>query len=91
VPSGAVADLLEIRVSPGAAADLDQIYEPVFSEVVERLALLRSFPEMGVPMPGRFVGWRCTTVRMFRVIYRITRRGIEVAYVRHCKRRPVKS
>jgi len=36
---------------------------------------------------GEFEGLRAVTVEMFRVFYRITLRGVEIVYVRHCKRK----
>lgn len=80
------AKLLRLLLLPGAEEDLRSIYEPAFSEIVERLQLLRRFPEMGTPMSPPFHRWRSIVVGIFRVIYRITPRGLEIAWVRHCKR-----
>ncbi|MBI3553421.1 MAG: type II toxin-antitoxin system RelE/ParE family toxin [Elusimicrobia bacterium] len=73
-----------------AQEDLDEISEPLFSEVVKRLETLKDFPELGAPMAGPFAGWRSTVAGLFRVVYRLTPRGvIEVAYVRDCRRSPL--
>jgi len=64
-----------------------EVYDPVYSEIRKRLQLLAIYPLMGKALPSRLSGWRATIVRMFRIIYRPIEGGIEVAYVRHCKRK----
>lgn len=76
----------QVLLLPQAAEDLQLIYDPLYTQVVKRLRLLRRYPRMGVELKGQFAGWRATPVEIFRIIYRITPRGIEVGYIRHCKR-----
>jgi hypothetical protein len=51
------------------------------------LQLLKRFPMIGVALVGKLKGLRATTVGLFRIFYRLTGRGVEVAYIRHCKRK----
>jgi len=76
-----------LLLSPDACADLEIIYDPARSAIIQRLKLLARFPQIGASMTGPNAGWRATPVGLFRIIYRVTRRGVEVAYIRHCKRR----
>ncbi|MBI4063991.1 MAG: type II toxin-antitoxin system RelE/ParE family toxin [Elusimicrobia bacterium] len=79
----------QVILLPQAQKDLDEIYDPLFSKIIERLELLREFPDLGVPLGGPFLGYHSTVVEFFRIIYKVTIYGhIEVAYVRHCSRRP---
>ena len=78
--------LHKLFLLPQAVEDFQAIYEPLRSAVVRRLQMLKRFPRMGVPLVRKYVGWRATTVGVFRIIYRVTARGIEVGYIRHCKR-----
>lgn len=71
-----------------AVEDLDAIYDPVLGRVLRRLQVLGRFPELGAPMMGRHAGYRSTVVDMFRIVYRLRPRVVEVAYVRHCRRAP---
>lgn len=77
-----------LLVTPSAAADLNRIYDPLFSAMQKRIELLRFFPEMGRALEEDFHGWRVTPVGVFRIFYRVTRRGVEIGYVRHAKRQP---
>ena len=77
----------KLFLSPEACTDLQSIAEPLRTVVVQRLRLLRQFPEVGMRIGGEFEGLRAVTVEMFRVFYRITLRGVEIVYVRHCKRK----
>jgi len=80
---------LTLVLLPQAQEDLDAIFDPVLSRIVKRLRLLERFPELGAPMLGQFDGYRSTVVAMFRIVYRVKPAGtIEVAYIRHCRRRP---
>jgi plasmid stabilization system protein ParE len=76
-----------ILLLPDAEKDLRAIADPLFSKIVRKLQLLRQFPEMGAPMAGPFEGWRAIPVGIFRIIYHVAPRGIEIAYIRHCKRK----
>jgi plasmid stabilization system protein ParE len=58
----------------------------VRERIVEKLRLLRAFPEMGKAMSGEYAGWRITPVAMFQIIYRITPTAVEVLFIRHAKR-----
>lgn len=72
-----------------AQEDLDQIVDPLLSRVVRHLRLLGDFPELGTAMVGPLAGYRSCVVAMFRIVYRIrTPAVVEVAYIRHCRRRP---
>lgn len=75
-----------LYLSPEAYEDFQSITEPLRAKVLRRLRMLRQFPKMGKQMPGEFVGLRATTVELFRIFYRVTDRGVEIAYIRHCKR-----
>lgn len=75
-----------LLLSEEAVADLDAIADPLFSAVRNRLLLLQDNPEMGQAMTGGYAGWRPTPGGIFRIFCRITKRGIGVVYVRHCKR-----
>jgi ParE toxin of type II toxin-antitoxin system, parDE len=77
----------KLFLSPEACLDLRAIDEPVYAAVTERLLLLRRFPELGVRLGGDFAHLRATTVEMFRIFYRVTGRGVEIVYIRHCKRK----
>jgi plasmid stabilization system protein ParE len=82
-----VARARKLFLSPEACGDLESIAEPLRAVVVRQLRLLRQFPEIGVRIGGEFKGLRAATVGMFRIFYRITLRGVEVVYIRHCKRK----
>ena len=75
-----------LYLSPEAYEDFQLITEPLRARVLRRLRMLKQFPKMGKSMPGEFAGFRATTVELFRIFYRVTDRGVEVAYIRHCKR-----
>jgi plasmid stabilization system protein ParE len=79
---------LKIVLLPQAQKDLDAIFDPLLTRVARRLRLLERFPELGAPMIGPFAGYRSTLVDLFRVVYRILPKTIEVAYIRDCRRRP---
>ena len=79
--------LRKLLLAREATADLRLIVEPLRSEVIQRLKLLTRFPNVGGVVPSEFPGVRATTVGIFRIFYRVTARGVEVAFIRHCKRR----
>jgi plasmid stabilization system protein ParE len=80
---------LTLVLLPQAQRDLDAIVDPLLSRILKRLRMLERFPALGAPMLGPFDGYRSTVVAMFRVVYRVLPTStIEVAYVRHCRRRP---
>jgi plasmid stabilization system protein ParE len=79
--------LRKLLVAREAVTDFRLIAEPLRSEVIERLKLLTRFPNIGGFVPSEFPGVRATTVGIFRIFYRVTARGVEVIFIRHCKRR----
>ena len=76
----------KLLLLPDAEEELRRIDDPLYSEISGRLQLPRQFPMLGSPMSPPFQNWRSIPVGVFRIIYRILPRGIEVAYIRHCKR-----
>ena len=79
---------MKIVLLPQAQKDLGAIFDALFLRVARRLRLLERVPELGAPMIGPFAGYRSTVVDLFRVVYRILPKMIEVAYIRDCRRRP---
>ncbi len=77
----------KLFLSSEACKDLDLVTEPLRKDVIVRLQLLKRFPMIGVALVGKLKGLRATTVGLFRIFYRLTGRGVEVAYIRHCKRK----
>ena len=78
----------EVYLLPQAPEDLEAIYDPLFSEIIERIRWLKEYPLWGAPMDGPFTGHRSFVVGLFRVIYKvISEKRVEIAYIRHCKRR----
>jgi hypothetical protein len=80
---------LKVVLLPQAEADLDCIYDPVLARAVRRLRFLARCPDMGARMLGHFHGYRSTAVDMFRIVYRVSARTVEVAYIRDCRRVPL--
>ncbi len=78
--------LRKLLLLPQAVEDFQLIHEPLRSAVADRLRMLKRFPEIGAPMARKYAGWRVTAVGIFRIIYRIAARGVEVGYIRHCRR-----
>jgi plasmid stabilization system protein ParE len=80
---------MDVFLLPQAIEDLDVIEDPLFTEVIKKIYLLKSFPDIGAPMDGPFSGFRSLlVVRLFRVVYRIHSPGrIDIAYIRHTRRR----
>lgn len=78
-----------VLLLPDAEQELKGIYDPVYTEIVDKIRLLAEFPEMSRPLANALRGWRSLNVRMFTILYRPTARGIEIGYVRHAKRRPL--
>jgi plasmid stabilization system protein ParE len=76
-----------IILLPQAIQDLDHIFEPVLGRVLDRVGLLRMFPEFGPTLEGRFSGCRSFLVEPFRIVYRIAAEDrIEVLFVIHVRR-----
>ena len=82
----------KIELLPRAAADLEAMPERVLEMVLAKLDLLRETPEMGAAMVGAFAGWRSLLAarNTYRIVYRLRKELIEIAWVRHCARRPPK-
>lgn len=80
---------MKVVLLPQAEADLDRIFDPVLTRVVRRLRLLARFPEMGPRMLGPFHGYRSSVMDVFRIVYRVSTRTVEVAYIRDCRRDPL--
>ena len=79
----------KILILSQAEEILDEITEPLFSQIISRIELLRSFPELGGPMQDDYEGYRSLVVEMFLVIYRvISELEVEVALIHHCRRKP---
>lgn len=79
--------LRKLLMAREAVTDFLLITEPLRSEVIERLKLLRRFPSIGGVVPAEVPEVRATTVGAFRIFYRVTARGVEVIFIRHSKRR----
>ena len=79
--------LRKLLMAREAVTDFRLIAEPLRSEVIERLKLLRKFPNIGGFVPSEFPDVRATTVGIFRIFYRVSARGVEVIFIRHSKRR----
>ncbi len=77
---------MKVIFLPQAQADLDEIKEPLLSEIRKRLAALGSYPSLGAPLFSPLAGYRATIVGYFRVVYKQTPRAVEVCYIRDCRR-----
>ncbi len=79
---------VQIDLLPQAISDLEAIKEPLFSKVVVKIRLLKEFPSLGPALYGPLTGYRALTVDLFRIVYRaVSDDLLEIAYIRHCKRR----
>ena len=79
---------MRIYLLPQAVEDLEAVHDPLYSKLIAKIQLLKEFPSLGPALYGPFAGYRALTVDLFRVIYRIvTDEHLEVAYIRHCKRK----
>ena len=78
--------LQKLLLSAEACQDLDAITGTLRIAVVERLRMLKRFPNMGV-LVDETSTVREATVDNFRIFYRVTRRGVEVIFIRHCRRK----
>ena len=77
----------EVYFLAQAQEDLDPVKDPLWTEIIEKIELLKEYPLWGAPMDGPFTGYRSFVVGIFRVVYKvISDRRIEIAYIRHCKR-----
>jgi plasmid stabilization system protein ParE len=79
--------LRKVLMAREAVTDFRLIAEPLRSEAIVHLKLLTRFPNIGGVVPSEFPGVRATTVGIFRIFYRVSARGVEVIFIRHCKRR----
>ena len=79
---------MTVHLLPQALEDLEAFYEPLRTEIVERLEVLVEFPSAGVPMTQEFTGYRCFILSpLVRVIYTIRNKRILIAYIRHTARK----
>ena len=77
----------KIFLLPQAQEDLDAIRNPLFTEIIKRLEILREYSYWGSAMDGPFLGYRSFVIGLFRVIYKIVSDElIEIASIRHCSR-----
>ena len=81
---------MKVVLLPDAQEALEEIADPLFSDIIRRLDSLKEYPELGSPMSGEFSGYRSTVAGFFRIVYRLLPRSvIEIAYIRDCRRRPL--
>jgi hypothetical protein len=72
-----------IKLLPRAEKELEALPPAIQDQIINKLALLRKFPELGPAMFDAFQGYRplLTARNTYRVVYRIVREDlIEVAY-----------
>ena len=78
-----------IKLLPRAEKELEALPPATQDQIINKLELLREFPELGPEMFDAFQGYRSllTAKNNYRVVYRIVRDDlIEVAYIRHYSR-----
>jgi len=83
----------EIIFLPQAVLDLEEISEPLLSEIRSRIGLLIEFPYLGPVLEEEYEGFRCLNVGIVRVYYHVASEGnISILYIRHQKRQfpPIK-
>ena len=73
----------KLLLSPEACRDLDLIDQPLRGEALQPLRLLERFPYSGAPFRAQVPALRTSTVKLFRIFYQVTARGVDVIYVRH--------
>ena len=79
---------MKVILLPQAQEDLGGIEHPLLARVLKRLGALRRYPDLGAPMVGPFAGYRSSVVGLFRIVYkRPSPDLIQVAYIRHCRRK----
>jgi len=75
-----------VKLLPRAEKELASLSSALQDQIIDKLELLREFPEMGPAMFDAFQGYRSLLAakNTYRIIYRIVREDlIEVAYIRH--------
>ena len=75
-----------VKLLPRAGKELASLSSALQDQFIDKLELLREFPEMGPAMFDAFQGYRSLLAakNTYRIIYRIVREDlIEVAYIRH--------
>ena len=78
---------MAVHLLPQAVDDLEEFYEPLRSEILDRLEILSEFPNAGVAMTQEFTGYRCLVIsRLVRVVYTVRNEKVWVAYIRHSAR-----
>jgi mRNA-degrading endonuclease RelE of RelBE toxin-antitoxin system len=79
----------KIKLLPRAERELAALPAAIQDQILNKLELLRDFPEMGPAMFDAFQGYRALLAarNTYRVIYRVIDDDLlEVAYIRHCAR-----
>jgi plasmid stabilization system protein ParE len=75
-----------VKLLPRAEKELLALSPGLQDQIINKLELLREFPEMGPAMFDAFQGYRSLLAakNTYRIVYRIVREDlIEVAYIRH--------
>ena len=79
----------KVKLLPRAEKELDALPPAIQDQIINKLDLLRDFPEMGPAMFDAFQGYRALLAarNSYRIVYRIVSDElIEVAYIRHSAR-----
>lgn len=67
--------------------DLEEIREPLTSQILAKINVLAQFPHLGPVIDGEYTEFRILSVGIARVIYTLTEQGdIEISYIRHERR-----
>ena len=75
-----------VKLLPRAEKELAALSSGLQDQIINKLELLREFPEVGPALFDAFQGYRSLLAakNTYRIIYRIVREDlIEVAYIRH--------
>ena len=78
-----------IKLLPRAEKELEALSPAIQGQIINKLELLREFPELGPAMFDAFQGYRSLLAanNTYRIVYRIVHEDlIEVAYIRHYAR-----
>lgn len=79
----------KVKLLPRAVKDLLELPKDTQEEILNKMELLESFPEMGSKMEKAFENYRCLLAvkNRYRIIYKVkSAHLVEVAYIRHCRR-----
>ncbi len=73
-----------------AEEELLSLHDPLFSKIIRRIELLKTYPQLGPLMTGPFESYRSLVVDFYRIYYRLLSDGeIVVTHLRDCRRKPV--